>query len=245
VVSCILSIDLFIKSKGRRMKLIVLAATLLAAAGAQAQLVDAPSSRLSAEPDGRFGPLAAGFKRYSPLYGGNESANPNDRLFPGFRTDPNLVLGYAFNQYLSVETGYSHLRDKGFHKIDTFDPREAAAESAVAAGALGVKSHTTYIAARLTVPVSERLSAYGKFGIAHSKVENDGFISPAMAQAAAEGKSPVAGETGSGPYAAVGAKYKLNDRATLKGEYRMNGSASKFGSASNASGLKGSVGIGF
>lgn len=227
------------------MKFIVLGAALLAAAGAQAQLVEAPSAWLSAEPGGRFGPLAAGFKRYSPLYGGNESANPNDRLFPGFRTDPNLVLGYAFNQYLSVETGYSHLRDRGFHKIDTFDPKEAAAESAVAAGALGVRSHTSYLAAKLTIPVNDRLSAYGKFGIAHSKVENDGLITQKMAQAAAEGRTPAAGETATGPYAAVGAKYKLNERATLSGEYRMNGSANAFGNASNASGLKGSVGIGF
>lgn len=227
------------------MKPLLLAAALLAAGSAQAQLVDAPSSRLSAEPGGRFGPLAAGFKRYSPLYGGNETANPSDRLFPGFRTDPNLVLGYAFNQYLSVETGYSHLRDQGFHKSNPFDPRENAVDAAVAAGALGATSNTTYVAARLTLPVSERLSAYGKFGIAHSKVENDGFISPNMARAAAEGKTPRAGETATGPYAAVGAKYKLNDRATLKGEYRVNGSANAFGNASNASGLKGSVGIGF
>jgi opacity protein-like surface antigen len=227
------------------MKPIVLAAALLAAGSAQAQLVETASSRLSAEPGGRFGPLAAGFKRYSPLYGGNETANPNDRLFPGFHTDPNLVLGYAFNQYLALETGYSHLRDQGFHKANPFDQRENAVDAAVAAGALGATSNTTYIAARITVPVNERLSAYGKFGIAHSKVEKDGFISPAMAQAAAEGKSPVAGETGTGPFGAVGARYKVNDRTTLKGEYRVNGSASKFGSASNASGLKGSVGIGF
>ncbi|MGH8855004.1 MAG: outer membrane beta-barrel protein [Telluria sp.] len=204
---------------------------LFAAGAAQAQLVETPSTRLEAETGGRFGPLAAGFKRYSPLYGGNETANPNDRQFHGFRTDPRLVIGVAFNDYLALETGYSHLRDEGFHKIDG-----GAVESAVAAGALGVKSHTTYVAAKLTVPVNERLSAYGKLGIAHSEAKNDGFLPR---------HHPLFGTSGRGAYGAVGAKYKLNDKATLSGEVVKNGSATNFGRASNASGVKGSIGLGF
>lgn len=226
---------------------IVFAAALLAIGSAQAQLADAPSPRLEAEAAGRFGPLAAGFKRYSPLYGRNETANPNDRLFPGFRTDPRLVIGYAFNQYLSVETGYSHLRDQGFHKPNLFDPREAAIDSAVGAGVLGAKSHTTYLAAKISVPVNDRLTAYGKLGVAQSVVKNDGFVTPRMAEAHAGAKSTTVfgNETGTGAYGALGAKYKLNDKATLKGEVIMNGSADKFRSNSNATGVRGSVGFGF
>lgn len=228
---------------------IVFAAALLVIGSAQAQLVDASSSRLSAEPGGRFGPLAEGFKRYQPLYGGNETANPNDRLFraQGFRTDPRLVLGYAFNQYLAVETGYSHLQDQGFHKPNPFDPRAMAMDEALGAGVLGAKSHTTYLAAKITVPVNDRLSAYGKLGVARSVVKNDGFVTPQMAEDHANGRSAsrFGGETGTGAYGAVGAKYKLDDRATLKGEVIMNGSADKFRSNSNATGLRGSVGFGF
>lgn len=227
-------------------RVIVLATVLLVAANAQAQLAETPA-RLEAEPGGRFGPLAKGFKRYSPVYGGNETANPNDRLFPGFRTDPRLVLGYAINPYLSLETGYAHLRDQGFHKLDTFNPKAAAADAAIGAGALGAASNTTYVAAKITLPVNERLSAYGKFGIAHSRVNNDGFISPQQVADRVAGK-PVGefgSETSTGPYGAVGAQYKLDDKTTVKGEYIMNGSASQFGKASNASGLRGSVGIGF
>lgn len=226
---------------------IAFALAVLALGGAQAQLVDAPPPRLQAEPANRFGPLAAGFKPYTPVYGGNETANPNDKAFQDFRTDPRYVLGIRLNDYLALETGYSYLRDEGFHKIDTFGRRSGALESAVAAGDLGARSNTTYLAAKLTVPLNERLSAYGKLGVAHSRVGNDGFITPKMAQAHAEGKAAGAfgGESGTGPYGAVGARYKLNDRATLNGEVRMNRSASPFGSASNASGVKGSVGIGF
>ncbi len=228
---------------------IVVAAALLAIGSAQAQLVDAPSSSLSAETGGRFGPLADGFERYQPLYGGNEAANPNDRLFKaqGFRTDPRLVLGYAFNQYLALEAGYSHLDDRGFHKPNPFNAREMAIDEALGAGVLGARSYTTYLAAKISVPVNERLTAYGKLGVAQSVVKSDGFVTPRMAEAHAGGKSTTVfgSETGTGAYGALGAKYKLNDKATLKGEVIMNGSADKFRSNSNATGLRGSVGFGF
>ena len=175
------------------------------------------------------------------LYGGNEAANPNDRQFQGFRTDPRLVIGYAFNQYLAVEAGYSHLRDEGFHKINPYDP----VESAVAAGALGAKSFTSYLAAKITVPVNDRLSAYGKVGVAGSVVKKDGFVTEQMVAAQGGNKPAVFNsETGTGAYGALGAKYKLNDRATIKGEVIMNGSADKFRNA-NSSAVRGSVGFGF
>lgn len=236
-----LSLDLINHiTKGTRMnaRRMVFTAALLAAGSVQAQLVNAPASNLSVEPGGRFGPLAAGFKRYTPVYGGNETANPNDRVFTGFRTDPRLVLGYAFNDYLSLETGYSHLRDEGFHKIEP-----GPVESAVAAGALGAKSFTTHVAAKVTVPVSDRLSAYGKLGIAHSQVRNDNLLPPERVRPLTPGI--FAGESGTGAYGAVGAKYKLDKRTTISGEARLNGSAAKFGNATNASAVKGSVGIGF
>ncbi|MGI4721401.1 MAG: outer membrane beta-barrel protein [Janthinobacterium lividum] len=222
---------------------LVLAAALLAPA-AQAQQVQqsreddsapAQAPRLSAEAPGRFGPLAEGFKRYQPLYGGNETANPNDRQFTGFRTDPRLVLGYAFNDNFAIETGYAFLRDEGFHKIEP-----GPVEQALAAGDLRAKSHTVHVAARLTVPLGDRLSAYGKLGVAHSVVKDDGLL-PRSATVRGE---PL-GSTGKGAYGAIGAKYKVNDRTTLSGEVRSNGSANKFGPASNAGGVKGSLGIGF
>lgn len=216
-------------------------ATALLAPGAQAQQFPGADSapvqapRLSAEASGRFGPLAEGFKRYRPLYGGNETANPNDRQFTGFRTDPRLVLGYAFNDNFAIETGYAFLRDEGFHKVEP-----GPVEQALAAGDLRAKSHTVHVAAKVTLPLGERLSAYGKFGVAHSVVKDDGLL-PGSATVRGE---PV-GTTGTGAYGAIGAKYKVNERTTLSGEVRGNGSASKFGPASNAGGVRGSLGIGF
>lgn len=213
-------------------------ATGLFAIGAQAQQIESQPTkapRLSADANGRYGPLAEGFRRYGPLYGGNETANPNDRQFSGFSTDPRLVLGYAFTKNFAIETGYSHLHDRGFHKIEP-----DAVDQALAAGALGARSHTTYVAARLTVPLSERLSAYGKFGVAHSQLKRDSLPPPG----ATVGGDPLA-TAGKGAYGAIGAQFRVNDRTTIKAEARRNGSASKFDSVSNASSLRGSVGIGF
>lgn len=216
---------------------IVFAAGLFAI-GAQAQLLESDpveAPRLSVDANGHFGPLAEGFKRYEPLYGGNETANPNDRQFSGFSTDPRLVLGYAFTKNFAIEAGYSHLHDRGFHKIEP-----DAVDQALAAGALGVRSHSTHVAARLTVPLSERLSAYGKLGIAHSQLKRDGLPPPG----ATVGGEPIR-TAGKGAYGAIGAQFRVNERTTIKAEARSNGSASKLDGVSNASGLRGSVGIGF
>ena len=45
-----------------------------------------------------------------------------------------------------------------------------ATDSAMGAGVLGARSYTAYLAARITVPVNERLTAYGKLGVAQSVV---------------------------------------------------------------------------
>jgi len=220
------------------MKMIAAAMTLLAAAGAQAQLIEPSAPRLAAEATARYGPLADGFQRYQPLYGRNETANPNDRSFSGFRTDPRLLLGYSINRYVAIETGYAHLVDEGFHKIEP-----GPVDDAVSAGALGVKSFTGHVGAKITLPLNERLNAYGKFGVARSLLRKDDAL-------LAQGVVPTIGGNDretmrSGSFGALGAEYQLNDKATLKGEVRMNGSADKIGPPSNATGLRGSMGIGF
>jgi len=220
------------------MKMIVAAISLLAAAGAQAQLIEPSAPRLAAEATTRYGPLADGFQRYQPLYGRNETANPNDRQFSGFRTDPRLLLGYSVNRYFAIETGYAHLVEEGFHKIEP-----GPVEDAVSAGALGVKSFTGHVGAKLTLPLNERLNAYGKLGVARTVLGKD---DPLLAQGAVPTIGGKDRETGrNGGFGALGAEYKLNEKATIKGEVRKNRSADKLGAPSNATGLRGSVGIGF
>jgi hypothetical protein len=80
----------------------------------------------------------------------------------GFRTDPRLVAGVNLNPYLAVETGYRERIDRGFHAVDPGRPEDVS-------GALGVKGSHSYLAGKLTVPVNDSFSAYGKLGIAYSE----------------------------------------------------------------------------
>jgi hypothetical protein len=53
-------------------------------------------------------------------------------------------------------------------------------------------------------------------------------------------------DTDLGPYANVGARYKLNDRATISGEItRAGDTANKWGGAANATGASATLKLGF
>jgi hypothetical protein len=110
-----------------------LAAGLLAAGGAQAQLVDpASASQLQVKPSAETKAFARIPSLVESSYMRNEAENPNDRLMEGFRTDPRLVAGVNLNPYLAVETGYRERIDRGFHVVDPGRPEDVS-------GALGVK----------------------------------------------------------------------------------------------------------
>jgi hypothetical protein len=91
------------------------AAGLLAAGGAQAQLVDSGSaSQLQAKPSAEARAFARIPLLVEPSYMRNEAENPNDRLMEGFRTDPGRpedvsgALGVkGFHSYLAARlTGH-------------------------------------------------------------------------------------------------------------------------------------------
>lgn len=206
----------------------LLAAAGLAASGAQAQLVD-PSSAPQLQRQER--PQDQSFaKSFQPLprpYMSNENADPGARLFPEYRTDPKLSAGFDLSRYFAIETGYQNLFSRGFHYADPGRPEEGE-------GALGSYGSARYLAVKLTVPLDERFTAYGKLGIAGTdrKIHD----SPAASLR----------ETDLGPYAHLGAKYKLNDKASVSAQYEKFGdSTKKFGNDSNASSVSAKLKIGF
>jgi hypothetical protein len=203
-----------------------LAAGLLAAGGARAQLVDpASASQLQAKPSAE----AKAFARIPSLvessYVRNEAENPNDRLMEGFRTDPRLVAGVNLTPYLAIETGYRERFDRGFHNINPGRSEDVS-------GALGVKGFHSYLAARLTAPISDSLSAYGKLGIAYSERKG--------------GDNGNKTEVDAGLYISAGAKYRLNEKAAVSAEVQRYGdTASKWGSATNGNSKGAKVKLGF
>lgn len=169
-------------------------------------------------------PRDPGFQTFPRVYGGNLSANPNDRMFAGlFKTDPRLVMGVAVTPALAFEAGYVNLLDQGFHPVNERDPEDTT-------GAIGLHGFNTHIAAKLTQPLGERLSAWGKLGVARSENRRGKFQGVDV-----------------GLYTGVGAQYKVSERATLDGAFENHGhAAERFRDATNSSSrVKANLNLGF
>jgi OOP family OmpA-OmpF porin len=108
--------------------------------------------------------------------------------------------GYEFDQNWGVEAGYTYLGKTGFYVPDGDW------------GYTHLKSSTAYVAAKYTIPVTERTSLYGKLGLSHTERKYSG---------AAPGWNGSASDNGL--YAAAGAQVKLTDKVSLYAEYERNG----------------------
>jgi len=208
---------------------LVLAAAGFAAASAQAQLVEpsnAPLLKRQAQPQDQA--FARSFQPMPRPYMRNEAEIPDVKLLgDDYRVDPKLKAGFDLNPYFSIETGYQNLYSRGFHYADPGRPNERE-------GALGSYGSAGYAAVKLTVPVDDRLTAYGKLGIA----DTGRLLHDSRTTSVREGDI--------GPYANLGARYKLNDKASVSAQYEKFGdSAKKFGNDSNASSMSAKLNLGF
>lgn len=203
---------------------IATALALLAAASARAQLPEPASPPALEALTPPKAPFADSFKPFPRAYGGDENASPNARHFPAFGTDPKLVGGYEIVPNFAIEAGYLSLRDRGFHKLDD-DPKDVP-------GALATRSFSTYLAGKITVPVTERLSGFAKAGVAYSERKRD--VAPGR----------MMGNTDVGPYLGVGAQYKMDKQSTVSGEIGRVGNTSGWQGA-NAGGVKAKLKLGF
>lgn len=202
--------------------LAVAAALALALAGlAQAQSTGVASAgpQLSAKPD----PFNGSFQPYPRAYGGNEAVNANSKSFDGaFRTDPRLLGGFELSPTLALEMGYVDLYDRGFHRVDGNRPEETS-------GALFTRGFATHVAAKYTVPVTDKLQAYGKLGVAHGGRNEGG-----------------AKESATGLYTGVGARYQVSDKAVIDANVGRHGNATKkWGNGTNADGVRAGLKMGF
>jgi OOP family OmpA-OmpF porin len=109
--------------------------------------------------------------------------------------------GYQVNQTWAAEAGYT---DFGDHDV-------ANGTS---------KGNGTYVAAKATMPINDRFSAYGKVGVQHSERK---FNSAAVNLK----------DTDTGAYGALGVQYKLNQQVALTAEYERYGKEKDIGAKSN------------
>jgi hypothetical protein len=157
---------------------------------------------------------------------GNAVMNNNKASFDAWVTDPRLVAGVDLTPNLAIETGIVNLYDRG-----TFYAEHTRRENV--AGAFGSGGFNSYLAAKVMLPLTDRLQAYGKVGRAYSEYDSRDEHHAALIR------------TDAGPYVGTGAQYKLHDRATVSGGYARYGDAQKWGSASNNNGISARVKLGF
>jgi len=207
---------------------ILLAAAVATGAPAQAQLAEpaaAPVELADTRPRTVFSaPRDPAGQAFPHVYGGNLNANPNDRLFGGlFKTDPRLLMGVAVTPALAFEAGYVNLLDQGFRPVNERDPEDTT-------GAIGLRGFNLHAAVKVTQPLGERLSAYGKLGVAHSQNR----------RGAIQGVD-------TGLYTGVGAQYRVSERVTIDGSYENHGNAAeRFQNATNSSSrVKANLSLGF
>ncbi len=206
----------------------LLAAAVAAGAPAQAQLMEqaaAPVALADTRPRSVFAaPRDPGHQTFPRVYGGNLNANPNDRLFAGlFKTDPRLLMGVATAPGLAFEAGYVNLLDQGFRPVNERDPEDTT-------GAIGLRGFNLHAAVKVTQPLGERLSAYGKLGVAHS-----------------QNRRGVLKGVDTGLYTGIGAQYKMSERVTIDGSFENHGhAAQRFENATNSSSrVKANLSLGF
>ncbi|WP_187271622.1 outer membrane beta-barrel protein [Massilia arenae] len=192
----------------------VLTLGCLAAAGfhtqaqAQAQLLPDPAppqpAQLERSQPAAPDPFAGSHQPYPRVYGGNVAAQPNDHVFTDMRRDPRLVSGVEVAPNVSIEGGYVNLPDKGLHKVEPGKPADASIP-------LGEKGSSNHLAAKYSLSAGDRLSAYGKAGIAYTEKKRE---------------RGVAGSD-TGLYTGAGASYKVDKRTTVSGDYVRHGDAAK------------------
>lgn len=118
-----------------------------------------------------------------------------------------VFAGYNFDQNWAVEGAYTRFGNETFN----------LSGSSPAFGQGEVKSASSYIAAKYAVPLNDRLSAYGKLGLAYNErkvtLPNDFSYS----------------RDDKGVYGAVGLQYALGQNLSLVGEYERYGKTPDLG----------------
>ncbi|MCC2971737.1 porin family protein [Massilia sp. IC2-476] len=145
-------------------------------------------------------------------YVGASAVTSKNTTVDAHKADGKLFGGYNFTEQLGVEAGWTN-----HHKSDFAN-----------GGVRGsTEGYGTYVAAKYTVPVNEKVSAYGKVGVSHNERKLNTNL------------GNIKDDDTSG-YGGLGVEYKLNQNASLVAEYERYGKTKDYGARANvwSAGLK-------
>lgn len=138
-------------------------------------------------------------------YVGIGVANAENRIVDAWKPDAKIFAGYQFDRNLGVETGYTRFGRVGVDVPGLYGDDHGR-----------TKGSSSYIAGTYTLPLNERVAAYGKLGVSYNErsyVGNFGAL----------------GEHDTGLYAGAGLQVKLIDNLALTGEYERYGKKKTLG----------------
>jgi OOP family OmpA-OmpF porin len=130
----------------------------------------------------------------------------SDTIAGGRRANAKIFGGYEFNQNWGVEAGLAGFRTSEFTAWD-WTP-----DTGYIFGKGYAKTTRAYLAGKYTVPIGERFSAFGKFGLSYSQRKTS-----------AEMRGWNYTDRDTGLYAGVGAQYKLTGNLDAVVEYERYG----------------------
>jgi OOP family OmpA-OmpF porin len=141
-------------------------------------------------------------------YVGIGIANAENRIVDAWKSDAKIFAGYQFDRNLGVETGFTRFGRVGVDVPGLYGNDHGR-----------TKGSSSYIAGTYTLPLNERVAAYGKLGVSYNErsyVGNFGAL----------------GEHDTGLYAGAGLQVKLTDKLALTGEYERYGKKKTLGAKS-------------
>jgi OOP family OmpA-OmpF porin len=138
-------------------------------------------------------------------YVGIGVASAENRVVDAWKSDAKIFGGYQFDQSWGVEAGFTRFGRVGV-TVPGFDFTEHGR----------TKGSSSYIAGTYTLPLNERVAAYGKLGVSYNErsyIGNFGAL----------------GEHDTGLYGGAGLQVKLTDSLALTGEYERYGKKKTLG----------------
>jgi len=128
-----------------------------------------------------------------------------------WKASPKVFAGYDINQNWGVELGYTRFDKEDFRTFNGIGPTTAQ-----------VRGSSSYVAAKYSMPINDRFSAYGKLGASY----NDRKVSLA----------PFGDihERDTGAYGALGVQYAINQNVSVVGEYERYGKDKYAGAKADA-----------
>jgi opacity protein-like surface antigen len=132
-------------------------------------------------------------------------ANAENRVVDAWKSDAKIFAGYQFDQNFGVEAGYTNFGRVGFH-YPTFDGGISGS----------TRGQSTYVAGTYTMPLNDRVAAYGKLGVEYSQRRYSSNVG-------------ALGEHDTGLYAGAGLQVKLTGNLALTGEYERYGKKKTLG----------------